>query len=261
MILPTHPHSFGLALDELEQCLNRLRWLYLRAIDLSPDLRDTPARAISFEFNDAFLSLAGLPPSTKESTKPTPLDWHWRSRGFSSAAASDLDWISARRQLGSALANFMDPLESRSMRYAELIALKPGFHEAWHHEAFSDDVYEGPDTPRGRVFAMLRGSSLPFLEVKGPSLSSELGADAFIGYAPCVFTEGPFVRRIGPEVSYYGELMLAGIIPDQQGRHAHLSKSFQVLDYGVFLNTENSIEGLAWVLKGVEIFAFNLDRS
>lgn len=241
--------------------MNRLRWLYLRAIDLSPDLRDNPARAISFEFNDAFLSLVGIPPANHESVEPIPLDWHWRSRGFSSAAVSELDWISARHQLGSALAKFMEPLRSNSLRYAELIALKPGFHEAWHHEAFPDDVYEGPDSPRGRVYAILRGSSLPFLEVNSPSISSELEADAFIGYAPCVFTEGPFVRRIGPEVSYYGELMLAGIIPDQQGRHAHLSKSFQVLDYGVFLNTENSIEGLAWVLKGVENFGFNFDRS
>lgn len=114
--------------------------------------------------------------------------------------------------------------------YAELIALKPGFHEAWLHDDFPNDVHEGPEMPRGRVFAILRGSPLDLIELDGRYPEDVRNPDQFLRYASCAVTEGPFVWRSKPDVSYYEELKLVSHLASQTHRRAILQKSFSVLD-------------------------------
>lgn len=44
----------------MEHIFNRMRLNYLRAIAMSPALRNSPKKAISHRFNAAFLSLVGV---------------------------------------------------------------------------------------------------------------------------------------------------------------------------------------------------------
>ena len=177
-------------ITRVERVLNRLRWKYLRAIALSPGLRDNPARAVSAAFNDAFLSLAGVDRNSC-----------WQDMGFSSQARYELDWDQERKELALALGELShQPVTPAT--YAELIALKPGFHEAWLHETFPDDAQEGPETPRGRVFAILRGSPLELMDPGDHYPGDLTETDTFLRYAPCAVTEGPLVRRKGAKISY-----------------------------------------------------------
>ena len=240
--------SSSLAGIEGVECnLNRLRWLYLQAIWLSPNLRESPARALSSTFNGAFLSLAGLDQSTI-----------WQDLGFSPVARYGLDWEGVRRDLGSALTDLTQN-PNATTTYAEAMAMKPGFHEAWVHEGFPGDAQDGPETARGRVFAVLRGSPLELLEL-GERYPMDLSdPDAFLRYAPCAVTEGPLVRMKGPGVSYFAELKLVGTVPGILTRQTILLESFQVLDARQRLRQENHAAVLEQIIQDVE--GFNLLES
>ncbi len=230
------------SLDRIELVLNRLRWMYLRAIALSPALRGSPAQAVSLSFNAAFLSLAGL--------EQTP---HWREMGFDVRARDELNWEQEREDLASALS---EPTRCKdaTTTYAEALALKPGFHEAWVHEAFPDDVHEGPDTPRGRVFAILRGSPMDLFDLAGRYPADLRDPDGFLGYAPCAVTEGPFVRRRHQGVSYFTELKRVGTSTFIDVRREILRESFQVLDACQRLRNEDTAIGLARLIEEAEAF-------
>ena len=231
------------ALGGVELHLNRLRWLYLRAIALSPRLRDAPAQALSVPFNGAFLSLAGV--------DQTPA---WQHVGFAPEARYGLDWGGVRRDLAAALAVLSQQPNTTAIQ-AEVLALKPGFHEAWVHEEFPWDVQEGPETLRGRVFAVLRGSPLARLEV-GDDPRTLADAQAFLRYAPCAVTEGPLVRRRGPAVSYLTVLSRVGTLPSRDLRRTLLQESFHVLDARHHLLQENHAPTLARIIQ--DGTAFNL---
>ena len=227
-------------ITRVERVLNRLRWKYLRAIALSPGLRDNPARAVSAAFNDAFLSLAGV---EKNSC--------WQDMGFAAQARYELDWDQERKELALALGELSrQPVTPAT--YAKLIALKPGFHEAWLHETFPEDAQEGPETSRGRVFAMLRGSPLDLIDLSGYDLVDISDPDAFLAYAPCAITEGPFVRRKNPGTSYFDALRRVGTMSSVSARRAVLGGSFQVLYFRQQLRVMNYAMDLAGLTQDAE---------
>ena len=206
-------------ITRVERVLNRLRWKYLRAIALSPGLRDNPARAVSAAFNDAFLSLAGVDRNSC-----------WQDMGFAAQARYELDWDQERKELGAALGEVRRQ-PATPATYAEIIALKPGFHEAWLHETFPDDAQEGPETPRGKVFAILRSGPLDLTDIFSIDSMDFSDAESFLAYAPCAITEGPFVRRKNPGTSYFDALRRVGTMSSVSDRRAVLGGSFQVLDF------------------------------
>jgi hypothetical protein len=149
------------------------------------------------------------------------------------------DWQVEREDLALAIQDLIKESAGTATTYAEVIALKPGFHEAWLHDEFPNDAYEGPDKPRGRVFAILRGSPLGLIDL-GASFPGDLStADAFLGYAPCSVTEGPFVQRKRPDVSYFDELKRVGELTNFSGRRNILRESFEVLDTWQRLDDQN----------------------
>ena len=230
------------SLTRIELVLNRLRWKYLRAIALSPALRERPAQAVSLAFNTAFLSLAGL--------ERTP---HWREMGFAARARYELGWDQEREDLASAL-GALTRCKEVTATYAEALAVKPGFHEAWVHAGFPDDAQEAPDTPRGRVFAILRGSPLGLIDLAGHYPADLRDPDGFLGYAPCAVTEGPFVRRRHQGVSYFAELKQVGSISSITARREVLRKSFQILDACQRLRDEDSAIGLDKLIEETEAY-------
>ena len=175
--------SLQRSITRIELVLNRLRWKYLQAIALSPALRERPSQAVSLAFNSAFLSLVG--------SEQTP---HWRDMGFAACDRHELGWDQERADLASVIGELTRCLEA-SATYAESLALKPGFHEAWVHEAFPDDAQEGPETPRGRVLGVLRGSPRGLIDLAGHYPADLSDPSCFLAYAPCSVSEGPFVRR------------------------------------------------------------------
>ncbi len=228
------------SVDRIEHIFNRLRLKYLQAIACSPALRDAPFQAISAKYNWAFLSLAGLTLRKKAERPHQENDWFWQSKGFDPSARHDLDWQVEREDLAVALRDLVrDSVATATTTYAEAIALKPGFHEAWLHDNFPNDAYEGPERPRGRVFAILRGSLLDLIELDGTFPSDLCEPDTFLGYAPCTVTEGPFVRRKDPGVSYLSELKRVGEVPTFPGRRTILRESFEVLDTWQRLNDQD----------------------
>lgn len=234
--------SLQRSLTRIELILNRLRWKYLQAIAMSPALRERPTRAISLAFNQAFLSLAGLEQAA-----------HWRDLGFDARARYELDWDQEREDLTSALGE-LTRCQDATTTYGEALALKPGFHEAWVHAAFPDDAQEDPDTPRGRAFAILRGSQLGLIDLAGGYPADLSDPCCFLGYAPCAVTEGPFVRRRGMGVSYFADLKRVGTIPSIAARRSILHESFQVLDAYQRLRDEDSAIGLTRLIEETEAF-------
>lgn len=233
------------ALSAIEMIFNRLRLKYLRAIALSPALRDSPATAISHRFNGAFLSLAGVKVVQPVGTPPRANDWFWEQQGFDPRAKHELDWDQDHRNLASAIRDLVQHSgPTVTVPYAELIAMKPGFHEAWLHDEFPHDVHEGPEAPRGRIFAILRGSHLPLIDLHGAFPADFTEPDEFLGYAPCVVTEGPMVRRLRPDVSYFAELKRVGEMPTFKERRDILRDSFEVLDTWQWLQDENNAAAL-----------------
>ena len=227
-------------ITRIEQIFNRLRWKYLRGIDCSPNLREAPFQAISAKWNWAFLTLAGITVRQKPDRPRQENDWFWQSKGFDPSARHDLDWHVEREELGLALRDLVqDTAATATTNYPELIALKPGFHEAWLHDDFPNDTHEGPEQPRGRIFAILRGSPLDLMDLNGSFPSGLRNADEFLSYAPCSVTEGPFVQRKGPDVSYVTELKRVGEISDFAGRRAVLRESFEVMDTWQRLHDQN----------------------
>ena len=241
--------SLQRSITRIELVLNRLRWKYLLAIALSPALRERPALAVSAAFNLAFLSLTGLEPTR-----------HWRDMGFDARARHELGWDQEREDLASALRE-LTRCQDATTTYGEALALKPGFHEAWVHAAFPDDAQEGPDTPRGRVFAILRGSQLGLIDLAGLYPADLSDPSCVLGYAPCAVTEGPFMRRRHQEVSYFTELKRVGTVPSIEARQAMLCESFQVLDACQRLRDEDSSIGLAKLINEAGAFVHNGTRS
>jgi len=210
---------------EVERIFNSLRYKYLLALHLSKV--PNPQAYLHYSYNKAFQALAGLkvyqgnPPVRKAN------DGFWQEAGFS-AKAKDLDWQKEQEELKRimTLLKIIKP-KSLSRVYAELIAIKPGFHELFlHRDYFDADTIPTGTSPRDQVFGMLRNkvglSSLTLDE-----FPKEMNKRAYFGYAPCNVTEGPFVFRKSLDVSYFDEIRR--IRTKRQIRT--LKDKFHILDY------------------------------
>ncbi|TSK06621.1 MAG: hypothetical protein FPO08_08145 [Geobacter sp.] len=210
---------------EVERIFNSLRYKYLRAIHLSKV--PNPKAYLHYSYNKAFQALAGLkvyqgnPPVRKAN------DDFWREAGFT-AEAKDLDWQKEQEELKRIL-TLLKIISRKSMSrvYAELIAIKPGFHELYlHRDYFHAETIPTGISPRDQVFRMLRNKE----ELSSLALHKfpqEMNKRNYFGYAPCNVTEGPFVFRKSNNVSYFDEIRRIRT----KRQIGTLKDKFHILDY------------------------------
>jgi hypothetical protein len=185
----------------------------------------------------------------------SPDDRHWINRGFDIKAKHEIDWQVERDSLARAVEGLFECHDSDpTLTYAELIALKPGFHEVWHHESLAIKATENPDSHRGRVFARIYGNSVPLKEALGIYPPDVSHPEDYQGFAGCAVTEGPIVRRRSPEVSYFTELCRIGMVEDRVHRQNALRGSFHVLDTWQCLQDQNNARSLDALIQDAERF-------
>ncbi|MBC8019109.1 MAG: hypothetical protein H7X83_11410 [Verrucomicrobia bacterium] len=210
---------------EVERIFNSLRYKYLLAVLLSnvPD----PKTHLHYSYNKAFQSLAGLTVYQGNPPVRKPNDDFWREAGFT-AKAKDLDWQKEQVELKRILTLLkIISRKSLSRVYAELIAIKPGFHELYlHKDYFDPDTIPTGTSPRDLVFRMLRNKE-DLSSLMLSKLPQEMNKRNYFGYAPCNVTEGPFVFRKSIDVSYFDEIRR--IRTKRQIRA--LKDKFHILDY------------------------------
>ncbi len=210
---------------EVERIFNSLRYKYLRAVHLSKV--SNPQTYLHYSYNKAFQTLAGLkiyqgnPPVRKAN------DDFWREAGFT-AEAKQLDWQKEQEELKRVLTLLkMINRKSLSRVYAELIAIKPGFHELYlHRDYFDGNAIPTGKSPRDHVFRMLRNKE-DLSSLALDNFPPEMNKRNYFGYAPCNVTEGPFVFRKSLDVSYFDEIRR--IRTKRQIRT--LKDKFHILDY------------------------------
>ena len=134
--------------------------------------------------------------------------------------------------------------------YAELIAIKPGFHELMIHDDYFDkkSISTGKDT-RTQIFRLLRGIG-KLSDIKLSKLPHEINGKSFFSYASCNITQGPFVLKKKISVSYFDEIRK---IESKEQMH-NLKDNFLILDY--YHNNINTKEKLAQFLKKAKKFRY-----
>lgn len=209
---------------EIERIFNCLRYKYLQAILLSSF--DSPGKFISAEYNKAFQSLAGIVVYQGQVKKRKRNDVFWREVGFSRSVKDRLEFYKEREDLRRIL-QYMRHADREDITtlYAELIAIKPGFHEMYLHDNYFEEIPQGED-PRSAVFRALRnkGSLVGLRMVKMPS---QINSKSYLSYASCAITEGPFVFRRSPTISYCESMRKIR----SKGDLPVLQKDFFILDY------------------------------
>jgi hypothetical protein len=211
---------------EVERIFNVLRYKYLQAISLSRF--DNPQQYLSYRYNKAFQTLAGLTIYQGSPVQRKPNHAFWQEAGFSEAA-THLGWKHEHHALQTIIALIKQVVSVNELNelYAELIAIKPGFHELYlHRNYFDPETIPKSRSARDAVFRLLRNAGdLSSLNLQG--LPAEMNKNNFISYAPCTITEGPFVFRKHPGVNYVSEIR--SITSKEQ--LPDLSKAFHILDY------------------------------
>lgn len=196
---------------------------------------------VHYSCNKAFQTLAGLkvyqgnPPFRKDN------EAFWQEAGFS-VQAKEQNWQKEQDELKKALTllKVVTP-KPVTQAYAELIAIKPGFHELYlHDDYFEADTIPTGTSPRDQVFRMLRNKEeLSSLTID--KFPQEMNKRNYFGYAPCNVTEGPFVFRKSLDVSYFDEIRR--IRTKKQIRT--LKDKFHILDYYRHdLSTQDKLEKL-----------------
>lgn len=222
---------------EVERIFNSLRYKYLLAVHLSKV--PNPKPYLHYSYNKAFQAVAGLkvyqgnPPVRKAN------DDFWREAGFT-AEANGLDWRKEQEELKRILTLLkIISRKSISRVYAELIAIKPGFHELYlHRDYFDADTIPTGISPRDQVFRMLRNKD-ELCSLALDEFPREMNKRDYFGYAPCNVTEGPFVFRKSHDVSYFDEIRR--IRTKRQIRS--LKDKFHILDYYRHdLSTQDKLE-------------------
>ena len=211
---------------EVERIFNVLRYKYLQAIRLSRF--EHPQQYLSYRYNKAFQTLAGLTIYQGSPVQRKPNHAFWQEAGFN-AAATELGWEQEHHELQTivALLKQVVPVSGLTGLYAELIAIKPGFHELYlHRDYFDPAAVPKGSSVRDMVFRILRNAG-DLSSINLQSLPAEMNKNNFISYAPCTITEGPFVFRKHPAVSYVSEIKKI----TSKDQLPDLSKAFHILDY------------------------------
>jgi hypothetical protein len=238
---------------EIERIFNNIRFKYLQSIFLSEI--EAPSTKISATFNKAFQSFAGIIIYQGNTPNRVDNDSFWREAGFTEEARGKISFEKEFKELDfiiSYLRNLRLPNYNRV--YAELIAIKPGFHEIIIHENYfeKNEAYrsnpENNDKDRNKVFKLLRGYG-KLMDIYNETLRpTEINRMKYFSYAPCNITEGPFVFRRKLSVSYYDEIREI----DKKEKLDKLKENFHIYDY--YHNKPKTINDLKIILKETERF-------
>lgn len=217
---------------EVERIFNNLRFKYLQSILLSEITN--PSEKISANLNKAFQSFAGIKIYQGNTQNRVDNDSFWIDAGFSKNAKDKILYDNDFKELDFIIYYLRKlGVENYNRIYAELIAIKPGFHEIYIHENYfnENESYridiENRDSERNKIFKSLRGyGSIEsiFLEKLKPN---EINRMKYFSYAPCNVTEGPFVFRKKISVSYFIEIQKI----HQEEELKKLEDNFYILDY------------------------------
>lgn len=210
---------------EVERIFNAIRFKYLSAILKG---RRNPQEYISAEFNSLFKSLAGF------SLRNDPGGIRARKLAFAEGFSMDeipmIDLRNEKCELKIILKYLFDVFSNDLPGlYRELIAIKPGFHEIWADDNWAEDGHvEGlKDSPykdrRTLVLKELHGLIDPAPHLDLRNVVYEITIPAFMTYAPCNVTEGPFMYRKRNDVSCYQ------LLRDRE--KVNLSDHFLIYDY------------------------------
>lgn len=230
---------------EIERIFNNIRFKYLQSILFSKI--ESPYEKISAVFNKAFQSFAGIKIYQGNTQKRVENSYFWKAAGFTKKAKNKISFEKDFKDLDFIIGYLRkSDKENFNRVYAELIAIKPGFHEIYIHDNYfeSNEPYRekltNKDSARDKVFKLLRGfgdlNDL-YLDKLKPN---EINRLKYFSYAPCNITEGPFVFRKNISVSYFDDIR-------KVRSKEELKKNFYILDYyhnkiGNIKALENTIE-------------------
>ena len=224
---------------EVERILNNMRYKYLKAIYLAGF--ENPYKYISHEYNKAFQALAGNTVYQGNTSDRKENDDFYRDIGFTDNIRDELKLKIEGDEMTFILHYIRYSEQTDYARiYAELIAIKPGFHELMvHSDYFDESSYPAPDGVRSQVFRLLRGiGGVSDLELD--RLPHDINTKSYFTYGSCNVTEGPFVYRKRIDTSYYEEIRKIRSKSDT----GELKNSFHVLTYhNLYLFSWNDLIG------------------
>ena len=238
---------------EIERIFNNIRFKYLQSILFSKI--EKPSEKITARFNKAFQAFAGIKIYQGNTKNRVDNDEFWKNAGFKKDAQNKISFEEEFEELDFIIKYLRSlNLENYNKLYAELIAIKPGFHEIYIHENYfnENETYrndiENKDSERDKVFKLLRGYGNVeniFLTKLKPN---EINSKNYFSYAPCNVTEGPFVFRKRISVSYFNEIQKI----HQKEELKNLKENFHILDY--YHKKPRTIEELEKILEKAEQF-------
>jgi len=224
---------------EVERIFNNMRYKYLQAIDLAGF--SNPDKYISADYNKAFQALAGKTIYQGNTSDRKENDLFYEDAGFTDEVRDELELNIEGDEMTFILHYIRYSEQNDYARiYAELIAIKPGFHELMvHDDYFDESSYPAPDGVRSQVFRMLRGiGELLDLELDG--LPRDINTKSYFTYGSCNVTEGPFVYRKSVSTSYYEELQKIRSRSDID----RLNNNFHFLNYYNSIKTTDEFKNL-----------------
>lgn len=210
---------------EVERIFNCLRFKYLNGIYLSKF--ENPQQFITYKYNKSFQTLSGLTIYQGNPPQRRVNDSYWQDAGFTIEARNQ-NWQKEHHDM-QRIISILKRVSSDSLTrlYAELIAIKPGFHELYvHHNYFEPSTMPRGKSHRDEVFRLLRNNG-DISSLQLSRLPAEINKNNYISYAPCNVTEGPFVCRKRQSVSYVSEIQR--IVSKSQ--IPELEDNFHILDY------------------------------
>ena len=242
---------------EVERIFNKIRFKYLQSILLS-NFKE-PYRLINANFNKAFQSFAGIKIYQGNVSNRKGNDWFWEDAGFTRRAKEKIDFMKEFKEL-DLIISYLRSLNKINFNkiYAELIAIKPGFHELFihdnyfdHNDNFRTNINDN-DKDRDKVFKLLRGyGKIENINLKNLK-PSEINRMKYFSYAPCNITEGPFVFRKNLTVSYLNEIKR---IKEKKDLYK-IEENFHIYDY--FRKKPSSLNDLKIILSETEKFKYYL---
>jgi len=224
---------------EVERIFNNMRYKYLQAIDLAGF--SNPDKYISADCNKAFQALAGKTVYQGNTSDRKENDRFYKDVGFTDKIRDELE-LNIEGDEMTFILHYIRYSEQTDYAgiYAELIAIKPGFHELVVHDNYFDESsYPAPDGVRSQVFRMLRGlGELSDLELDG--LPHDIKTNSYFTYGSCNVTEGPFVYRKSVSTSYYEKLRKIR----SKYNIDRLNNNFHILSYHNSIRTKKELENL-----------------
>ena len=233
---------------EVERIFNTLRYKYLHAVYES-DFKK-PHRLFDSSCNKAFQSMAGIKIYQGGTKKRKENDYFWKERKFK-PKVKKLGWNKEQTELGFIL-SYIRKLYSDCIDkyYLELIAIKPGFHELWIHKDYFEYYYE-KQTPRNLALNILKKENKRSL-LNLDRYPKEINKGAYLSYAACNITEGPFVYRKKIDTKYHKDIRNI----TSKSQLSELHSKFHILDYYRCHNKIRSKSDLNSIIAKAERFKY-----